>query len=139
MTFKEYLDSCIKNYYSKIIDKYHFNLVESYSDGIGAFYTYQNDSFRLRVLNDRGIVNCELASLSEPDSYLDIDLFVVHIELTEINSENINTLDKKMIISKVLSCDQEVMAIDNYYKEISDLLLKENYEARIKVFNKNLN
>lgn len=129
MTLKEYLDECIKLYYSKVIDKYSFQLVETLSEGPGMLYTYQNDSFRLRVVNDRGLINGEVASLYDPDHYFDIYLFLAHIRLTAHPEEAINDWDKRMILSRQLSCEEETAVIDDHYAIISTLLSGDHYAA----------
>lgn len=129
MTLKEYLDECIELYYSKVINKYSFQLVETLSEGPGILYTYQNDSFKIRVVNDRGLINGEMASLYNPDQYFDIYLFLAHIRLTVHPEEVINAWDKKMILSRQLSCEEETAVIDDHYAIISTLLSKDRCAA----------
>lgn len=125
MTLKEYLDECIELYYSKVINKYSFQLVETLSGGPGMLHTYQNDSFKIRIVNDRGLINGEVGSLYNPDHYFDIYLFLAHIRLTAQPEEAINTWDKKMILSKQLSCEEETAVIDDHYTTIATLLSKD--------------
>ncbi|AXY77381.1 hypothetical protein D3H65_26870 [Paraflavitalea soli] len=135
MTLKEYLDECIKLYYSKVIGKFHFHLVETLSEGPGILYTYQNDSFKIRIVNDRGLINGELASLYDPDQYFDIYLFFAHIRLTVYPEQATNAWDKKMILSRTLSCEEETAVIDDHYSIVSTLLSGDRYASTIEAMN----
>ena len=115
MTFKEYLDYCIDTFYSKIISKYNFRLIDKYLEGMGALYEYQNDSFRLKFINDRGIVDGEIASLYDTKNYKDLDCLYSFIRLTQPENKNINNWDLKMILTKTLSCEEETNLIDTNY------------------------
>lgn len=127
MTFKEYLEDCIKKYYKHILIKYKFTLVESDDNGIASLRGYQNDSFKIRIVNDRGIVNGEIASIIDSDNYFDIGLFFIYFNLIEVGAQKINQWDRKMILKKIVSCEEEASCIDTHYIEICNMLSTDQY------------
>jgi len=127
MGFKEYLDYCIANYYSKVIEKYDFRLSKTYVEGLGALYTYQNEYLKLQIVNDRGVVNGYVASLNETERFVDIDILFALIKLSESVGKLLGAWDRKMIVSKTLSCEEQASVVDKYYTSFVDLLTEKNY------------
>jgi hypothetical protein len=124
---REYLETCITSYYSKLLSDYSFDLVEMLSEGIGALNSYRNNSFNLRIVNDRGVITGEIASLNEPNCYYDISQFYALIKLNDKPDTGLSSWDKKMILTKTLSCEEESSFVDSYYSEITQLLNSSNY------------
>ena len=136
MNFKEYLDYCVTHYYAKVIEKFDFKLSETYTKGLGAFYTYKNDFFRLQIVNDRGIVNGYVASLHETERFVDIDILFKLIRLSGSEGKFLGARERKMIISKTLSCEEEAPVIDSYYTNFVDLLSVEKYTVTLELLEK---
>ena len=124
---RKYLETCITSYYSKLLSDHSFDLVEKLSEGIGALNSYRNNSFNLRIVNDRRVITSEIASLNEPNYYYDISQFYALIKLNEKSDTGLSSWDKKMILTKVLSCEEEASFVDSYYSEITQLLNSSNY------------
>jgi hypothetical protein len=130
-SFKDYLDQCIAGYYSGLISKYGFRLTESRFDGPGALYTFQSPSFKLRIINDRGIINTDIGSNCLPGTYQDVEAFNSLLQLKRLDPATLNKWELKMIISKTLSCEEEVGFIDSEYSKIEELLNDDNYQKTI--------
>ena len=136
MSFKEYLDHCITHYYSKVIEKFHFKLTETYTKGLGAFYTYKNDFFRLQVVNDKGIVHGFVSSLNETERFVDIDILLKMISLSGSDGKHLGAGERKMIMGKTLSCEEEAPVIDSHYTNFVDLLAVEKYKHTLESLEK---
>jgi hypothetical protein len=136
MGFKEYLDYCVTNYYSKVIEKYDFRLSKTYAKGLGALYTYQNEYFNLQIVNDKGIVCGFVASLNDPERFVDIDILFALIRISESDENLLGESDRKMIVSKTLSCEEQASVVDKYYISFVELLAENKYEETFALLEK---
>ena len=126
-SFKDYLDKCIDKYYSGVITKYNFKIVNTYFDGLGAIYEFQCNSFKLKIVNDKGIVNGDIAPLYKSDTYKEIDAYNSLIQIKQHGDLKLCKWEMKMILTKLLSCQEEAEFIDSKYQIISQLLSIDNY------------
>lgn len=132
MSYKDYLLECINLHYQKIIDKYHFSLVESYEDGNGAYSTYSNNIFLIKIINDRGLVNAEVAPQFAKNQFVDIDIILRMIRLNETAASNLNSFERKLITNRKYSCEEHAAVIEKYYDSISLLLSREHFDRFVK-------
>ena len=130
-SFKDYLDKCIDKYYSHIITKYNFQIVDTYFNGLGALYEFKCSSFKLKIVNDKGLVNGEIAPLYRSDTYKDIDAYNSLIQIKQNANLESNKWEMKMILTKTLSCQEEADFIDSKYQVISELLSIDNYVSTL--------
>jgi len=65
--------------------------------GMGALIKFKNDSFKLQILNDRGILETEISSLYGDEQFRGIELFNSFLQLETV--KNISEQDKRKILS----------------------------------------
>lgn len=70
---KEYLDYCIGKYFQQVLDKYDFRLTDEKTSAMAASNTFSNDTLILTIVNDRGSIEPQIASIYS-SNYWDFDL-----------------------------------------------------------------
>ena len=132
MSYKDYLSECINLYYSKIIDNYRFSLIESNVNGIGAYSTYQNDLLLFKITNDRGLVSSELAPLFSKNQFIEVHYIIRMIRIKEIESLGKNSFERKLVVSRKYSCEEQVTLIEKYYDSIISMFSEDQFDDTIK-------
>jgi hypothetical protein len=132
MSYKDYLFECINLHYQKVIDKYHLSLFEFYEDGNGAYSTYSNNIFLIKIINDRGLVNAEVAPQFAKNQFVDIDIILRMIRLNDTAAASLNSFERKLITNRKYSCEEHAAMIERYYDSISLLLSREHFENVLK-------
>jgi hypothetical protein len=135
-SFKDYLDQCIDIYYSNLISKYHFQVTRSYFEGLGALYEFESSSFKLKIVNDKGLINSEISSIYQPETYKDVDAFNSLIQLNKVEEASLDKWQIKMILTKTLSCEEEANFINSEYNKISEILNQNNYQKTLQELDK---
>ncbi|HEY5746931.1 MAG TPA: hypothetical protein VIU12_12690 [Chryseolinea sp.] len=98
--------------------------------GVGALIKFKNDSFKLQILNDRGILETEISSLYGDEQFRGIELFNSFLQLETV--KNISEQDKRKILStRVDFLGQRNLLLDNHHR-LKDLLDKKNYQDTLK-------
>jgi hypothetical protein len=134
LSFKDYLHLCISNYYSSLISKYDFKISGSYFEGLGALSEFESPCFNMKIVNDKGVVNTELASIYQPDTYKDVEAFNSVLQLKKHRVSGDRQI--KMILTKTLSCQEASNFIDSEYSELSRLLNQNNYQKTLQELDK---
>jgi hypothetical protein len=124
-TIEGYLKHCIDKFYLGLLTKYNFKLALKQIEGMGGLYQYENESFCLKIINDRGIVDSTLAPIHNLNAYFDLGLLYWLVSLQQ--NPNANQWDKLLILVKNLSCEEEAVFIDSNYALLNDLLSEEKY------------
>jgi hypothetical protein len=130
-SFKDYLDQCITKYFSGLISKYEFRVTSSYFEGLGALYEFQNPSFKLKIINDRDIINTDIASNFQPEIYKDVEVYNSLIQLKKVDAATVDEWKLKMIVTKRLSCEEQATFIDSEYSKLTELLNHSNYQKTL--------
>ena len=99
--------------------------------GMGALIKFKNSSFKVQILNDRGILETNIASLIEPEQFIDVSLLSSFIRLQQLD-KNKSQLERRKILGTVLDYPgQRDFLLDNH-ATLADMLSKENYGQTLK-------
>ncbi len=132
---KEYLDYCLEKYYQKLLDKYGFVLIDTQLSGMGALYSFKNDSFVFTIINDRGVIETRIKSINSGDSYFDFD--TLNVLMKKLKGE-INSSDKSVLrnyLTKRLNLEDESELFDREMDFIKELFDKKNFKRTEKALN----
>jgi hypothetical protein len=112
-SYEEYLNQSIEKYFSQVLSKYKFLLVKSTGSGAGAMARFTNDDFILQFTNDRGLLESEAASFYQPNEYLSLASLFILNGISE--NPGLNSWERKMLLSKILSYEEAAFFIDKQY------------------------
>ena len=130
MTMLEDLDKAIEKYFKEIIMTFDFKLYEDYSKGMGALKKYKNDSLKIQVLNDRGIINLGISPLFDDEDFRDAEIVNCLIILKN-SSELPGKRERDKILNKRLGLVEQASVIKDNWSLLSKLFDKENYKQTI--------
>ena len=107
--------------------KYH----ETDGPGMGALVKFKNDSFKVQILNDRGILETEISSLFGGEQFRGLEMFNSLLRLQQ-SDNNISQQEKRKILgTRIDYSGQRNFLVDNQ-ASLTELLNKENYERTLK-------
>jgi len=73
-TIEGYLDHCFENFVAPLLDVLDLRIVSRKVEGLGGLYELRGDQLMVRLVNDRGLASLEIAPLSDPTDYWDVEL-----------------------------------------------------------------
>ncbi|MER2996437.1 hypothetical protein [Pontibacter populi] len=98
---KEYLDYCIGKYFYQLLEKYEFKLTDQKMSTIAASNTFINDTLILKIVNDRGVIETQIASICS-NTYWSFDLVNALItQKEEVKSISKSNVLKRLSLSEV--------------------------------------
>lgn len=133
---KGHLDYYLRKFYKQILDKYKFELIDKRIKDLAplvAIYTYRNDTIKLNLINDKGKVNCNIASVYGKDDFYDLDVLKI---LIKTKSEDLNEETLKYYLTRSMTPSEEVKLLDNKMALIGELFDKNNFEKTQKELGK---
>ena len=86
MTCKDYLDNCIKVYYSNFFTQRNFKLLEGKHNNSFAVSVYSNDFYFIKITCDRQLIEAEISSIHNKSKFIHINDLSIFIEL--LNSKD---------------------------------------------------
>ncbi len=99
--------------------------------GMGALIKFKNDSFKIQILNDRGILETEISSLYGDEQFRGLEMFSSLLRLEQLD-KNANQQEKRKILgTRIDYSGQRDFIVDNQ-AVLTELLNKENYERTLK-------
>jgi hypothetical protein len=132
MTFLEELDIVIEKYFSHIIENFNFVLYETNDKGMGALRKYKNDSLKIQVLNDRGIINLNVSSVFDKEDFRDTEIVNSMIELENLSTEIIGKWDREKILNKRLELKEQANLINKNWELLKRYFDEKNYKNTMK-------
>jgi len=132
MTFLEELDIVIEKYISHIIENYNFVLYETNDKGMGALRKYKNDSLKIQVLNDRGIINLNVSSVFDKEDFTDTEIVNSMIELENLSTVIIGKWEREKILNKRLELKEQANLINKNWELLKRYFDEKNYKNTMK-------
>ena len=132
MTFLEELDIVIEKYFSHIIENYNFVLYETNDKGLGALRKYKNDSLKIQVLNDRGIINLNVSSVFDKEDFRDTEIVNSMIELGNLSTVIIGKWEREKILNKRLELKEQANLINKNWELLKRCFDERNYKNTMK-------
>jgi hypothetical protein len=99
--------------------------------GMGALVKYKHDSFRLQIINDRGILETDISPLFEEEQFRGIELFYSYLTLSTITTR-ISEIEKRKILRTRLDYQAQAAFLTDNSKRLKDLLDKKNLKDTLK-------
>lgn len=98
--------------------------------GMGALIKFKNDSFRLQIINDRGILEMDISPLHGDEQFRGIEIFNWFLQLG--TNKKLSELERKKILGTRLDyAGQANFLLDNADR-LKGLLDKKNYKDTLK-------
>ncbi len=98
--------------------------------GMGALIKFKNDSFRLQIINDRGLLEMDISPLHGDEEFRGVEMLNSLLQL-ETNKNVIESEKKKILGTRLDYAGQRNFLLDNS-ERIKDLLDKKNYKDTLK-------
>lgn len=118
---KEHLDNCLEKYFTQILNRNDFKLLNSDSFGMDGIYRFENENLKFNIINDRGIIETTISSIYSDNSF---DFELLHaFFLKQTKSEITKPKFGENILSKRLSLEEISFFFEkelNWIKSIFD-------------------
>ncbi len=99
--------------------------------GMGALIKFKNNSFKIQILNDRGILEAEISSLVGDEQFRGLEMFNSLLRLRQLDN-NVSLQERRKILgTRIDYAGQRDFLTDNQATLI-ELLNKDNYERTLK-------
>jgi hypothetical protein len=99
--------------------------------GMGALIKFKNNSFKIQILNDRGILETEISSLVGDEQFRGLEMFNSLLRLRQLDN-NVSLQERRKILgTRIDYAGQRDFLMDNQATLI-ELLNKNNYERTLK-------
>ena len=99
--------------------------------GMGALIKFKNDSFKIQILNDGGILETEISSLFGDEQFRGLEMFSSLIRLQQLDN-NVNQQEKRKILGTRIDYSGQRDFLLDSQSVLAELLNKENYERTLK-------
>ena len=132
MTWIDEIRKAYTDYFKESFDK--LGLVEYEKmdgPGMGALVKYKNDSFRLQIINDRGLLETEISPLFGEEQFRGIELFYSYLTLSTMTTK-ISEIEKRQILGTRLGYEAQAVFLTDNSKRLKDLLDKSNFKVTLK-------
>jgi hypothetical protein len=99
--------------------------------GMGALIKFKNNSFKIQILNDRGILETEISSVFGEEQFRGLELYYSLLRLQELNNNVCIQERRKILGTRIDYAGQRDFLVNNQATLI-ELLSKDNYEQTLK-------
>jgi hypothetical protein len=118
-------------YFKKTFDKLGFKKYEtSNTPGRGSLIKFKNETFRIQLINDRGLIDTEISPLFGDEQFRNIEFYNSLLMLME-SSPNPGELEKQKILHTRMDYQSQAIFLLNNYNKLKTLLDKENYQGTL--------
>ena len=98
--------------------------------GMGALIKFKNDSFRLQIINDRGLLEMGISPLHGDEQFTGIEIFNSFLQLG--TNKKLSELERKKILGTRLDYAGQANFLFDNSDRLKDLLDKKNYKDTLK-------
>jgi len=98
--------------------------------GMGALIKFKNDSFRLQIINDRGLLDMDISSLHGGEQFRGVEMFNLLLRLE--NNSGLSESDRKEILGTRLDYIGQRDFLLKNAGQLKNLLDKTNYKDTLK-------
>jgi hypothetical protein len=131
MTWIDDIRKVHSEYFSDSFDKLGLVKYEEMNGpGMGALIKFKNDSFRLQIINDRGLLEMEISPLHGDEQFRGLEMFNSLLQL-ETNKE-VNESEKRKILGTRLDYVGQRNFLLDKSEQLKILLGKKNYKGTLK-------
>ena len=99
--------------------------------GMGALIKFKNDSFKVQILNDRGIMETDISSLFGHEQFIGVSLFNSFVHLQQLDGDS-SQLERRKILGTMLDYSGQRDFLVANHATLADLLSEENYRQTLK-------
>lgn len=136
MSFLEDLDIAIEKYFSDLLESSNFEKYEEFSQGMGALKKFENEYFKIQIVNDRGLINIDISPKYGDENYRDVELINSMLELDALSNNKIGKWGKNKILHQKLDLKSQSNFIINNQVTLNKLFDRKNYKKTIKLIDK---
>lgn len=97
---------------------------------MGALIKFKNDSFRLQIINDRGLLEMDISPLHKDEQFRGIEMFNSSLQLQ--TTKKLSELERKRILGTRLDYAWQASFLLDNADRLKDLLDKKNYKDTLK-------
>lgn len=131
MTWIDDIRKVYAEYFKDTFDKLGLKKYEEMDGpGTGALIKFKNDSFRLQIINDRGLLEMNISPLHGDEQFRGIEMFNSFLQLG--TNKKLSELERKIIIGTRLDYAGQVNFLLDNAEQLKDLLDKKNYKDALK-------
>lgn len=98
--------------------------------GMGALIKFKNKSFKIQILNDRGILETEISSVFGDEQFRGLEMFNSLIRLEQLDNNASQQEKRKILGTRIDYAAQRDFLVDNQ-STLAELLNKNNYERTL--------
>jgi hypothetical protein len=98
--------------------------------GMGALIRFKNDSFRLQIINDRGLLEMEISPLHGDEQFRGIEMFNSFLKLG--TNKNLSKSERKKILGTRLDYTGQANFLLDNADRLKNLLDKKNFKETLK-------
>ena len=121
-----------QQYFKESLDKLGFLKYEEMDGhGMGALIKLKNNSFKVQILNDRGILETDISSLFGHEQFIGVSLFNSFIRLCQLDSD-MSQLERRKILGTILDYSGQRDFLVANHATLAELLSEENYRQTLK-------
>jgi hypothetical protein len=134
MTWIDDIRKAVDEYFKDAFDKLGLKKYEEMNGpGMGALIKFKNDSFRVQIINDKGLLDMDISPLHKDEQFWGIEMFNSFLQLE--TTKNLSELERKKILGTRLDyAGQASFLLDNADR-LKELLDKKNYKETLKRIN----
>ena len=99
--------------------------------GMGALIKFKNKSFKIQILNDRGILETEISSVFGDEQFRGLEMFNSLLRLQQLDNKVSQQEKRKILRTRIDYAGQRDFLMDNQ-ATLTELLNKDNYERTLK-------
>jgi hypothetical protein len=131
MTWIDDIRKVHNEYFSDSFDKLELVKYEEMDGpGMGALIKFKNDSFRLQIVNDKGLLETEISPLYGEEQFRGLEMFNSLLQLG--TKKDVSESEKRKILGTRLDyVGQRNFLLDNS-EQLKALLEKKNYKDTLK-------
>ncbi len=131
MTWIDDIKKIYSEYFKDSFDKLGLKKYEEMDGhGMGALIKFKNDSFRLQIINDRGILEMDISPSYGDEQFRGIEMFNSLLDLE--SKKMLSELERKEILGTRLDYVRQASFLLVNADRLKDLLDKKNYKDTLK-------
>ena len=121
------LDKIYKDHFKDTFDKLGFELYES----LRGQMKFKNDSFRLQLLDDSGLVETDISPLFGQEEFRGIEMYNSLLTLNA-SSEKLSDSERKKILGTRLDYNSQTIFLTRNFERLQVLLNKDNFKRTLR-------
>lgn len=126
------LTAVYDQYFNDSFDRLGFSKYEEVDGpGMGALMKFRNDSFKIRLLNDKGIIETGLSSLFGDEQFVGLEIFASLLKLQQSDGNFGRQEIRKILGTRMGFAEQRDFTVQHHVV-LAELLNQENHGQTLK-------